>query len=142
MSKVVKILKKLFFTQMFITSSKMNSFELFKDKKLKFKYLYTNWFQSIFEFGFQKLCSFNRKMSLLLKRAKKSKIQKFLYPSGESMFKKSTKSEMVTGRLVDSYKKPLLISHFTKYTKLGKSSMCKVAQCTEMTNLKNKIQWK
>jgi hypothetical protein len=33
---------------------------------------------------------------------------KFLYPLEESMFKKSAKSEMVTGRLVDSYKKTAL----------------------------------
>jgi hypothetical protein len=33
---------------------------------------------------------------------------KFLYPLGESMFKNSAISEMVTGRLIDSYKKPLL----------------------------------
>jgi hypothetical protein len=38
----------------------------------------------------------------------KSSFTKFLFPLGESMFKKSAKSEMVTGRLVDSYKKPLL----------------------------------
>jgi hypothetical protein len=40
--------------------------------------------------------------------SEKSSSTKFLYPLGESMLKKSAKSEMVTGRLVDSYKKPLL----------------------------------
>jgi hypothetical protein len=37
------------------------------------------------------------------------------------MFKKSAKSEMVTGRLVDSYKKPLLNGIFMSST-LGKSN--------------------
>jgi hypothetical protein len=40
--------------------------------------------------------------------SEKSSSTKFLYPLGESMLKKSAKSEMVTGRLVESYKKPLL----------------------------------
>jgi hypothetical protein len=49
--------------------------------------------------------------------SEKSSSTKFLYTLGESMFKKSAKSEMVTGRLVDSYKKLLLsalrcLSHF------------------------------
>jgi hypothetical protein len=35
----------------------------------------------------------------------KSSATKFLYPFRESMIKKSAKSEMVTGRLVDSYQK-------------------------------------
>jgi transposase len=56
---------------MFITSSKMKFFELFKNKK--FKYLFTNWFQSIFEF--RKFHGFSRKMSFFSKKAKKSKIQ-------------------------------------------------------------------
>jgi hypothetical protein len=43
------------------------------------------------------------------KKMKKSSSTKFLHPLGESMFKKSAKSEMVTGRLDDYYKKPLLI---------------------------------
>jgi hypothetical protein len=38
----------------------------------------------------------------------KNSSTKFLYSLGESIFKKSAKSEMVTGRLVDSYEKPLL----------------------------------
>jgi hypothetical protein len=65
-------------------------------------------------------------MSLFSKKAKKSKIQNFvqieknyfgkkffhevLILLGESMFKTSAKLEMVTGHLVDSYKKPLLIT--------------------------------
>jgi hypothetical protein len=67
---------------------------------------------------------FNRKSHFFQKKAKKinffnsvkneKKISEeifateFFYPLGESMFKKSAKSEMVTGSLVDSYKKPLL----------------------------------
>jgi hypothetical protein len=46
------------------------------------------------------------------KKIGKSSSTKFLYSLGESMFKKSAKSEMVTGRLVDSYKKPLLKQKF------------------------------
>jgi hypothetical protein len=77
------------------------------------------------DFGFQKFLGSNGKKSLFSKKTKKIKISKFcperkkiysekssstkfLYPLGVSMFKKSAKSEMVTGRLVDSYKKPLL----------------------------------
>jgi hypothetical protein len=108
----------------FITSSKMNIFESQKTKKLKIKYVSTNWFQSIFEFGLRNFCSSNRKSHFFQKSEKIKKFKfrgewrktiseqssstKFLYPLGESMFKKSAKSEMVTGRLVDSYKKPLL----------------------------------
>jgi hypothetical protein len=87
----------------------------------------TNWLQSILDFGFQNFLGCNGKKPLFSKKSKKIQISKFrpdqkfffsekssstkfLYPVGESMFKKSAKSEMVTGRLVDSYKKPLLKS--------------------------------
>jgi hypothetical protein len=46
------------------------------------------------------------------KKSEKKSSSKFLYPLGESMFKKSAKLEMVTGRLVDSYKKKFKIFQF------------------------------
>jgi CRISPR/Cas system endoribonuclease Cas6 (RAMP superfamily) len=50
--------------------------------------------------------------------SEKKSSTKFLYPLGESMFKKSAKLEMVNGRLVDSYKKPLYKETFFSKTKI------------------------
>jgi hypothetical protein len=74
--KVVKIFKNPFFTQTSITSSKMKFIKLFKTK-LKFKCLSTNWFQSMFEFDFQKLCSFTKKIQLFSIKGQKILNSKF-----------------------------------------------------------------
>jgi hypothetical protein len=124
MSKVAKVLKKIFFTQMSITSSKMKIFELFKNKNwnsnifpqtsssrfwiLAFKFFWDAMEKSHFFQKKQKNPNFKIPSRSKKKISEKSSSTKFLCPLGESMFKKSAKSEMVTGRLVDSYKKPLL----------------------------------
>jgi hypothetical protein len=62
--------------------------------------------------GFENFAVSKEKSHFFQKKAKKSKkinsVENEKKNSlGESMFKKSAKSEMVTGRLIDSYKKTL-----------------------------------
>jgi hypothetical protein len=45
----------------------------------------------------------------------KNSSTKFLHPLGKSIFKKPAKSQMVTGHLVDSYKKTALKSSSEKF---------------------------
>jgi hypothetical protein len=58
---------------LFLKSSKIIIFDGVMDICMNF--FIFNWFQSIFEFGLQKLCSFYRKMWLFSKKAKNSKFK-------------------------------------------------------------------
>jgi hypothetical protein len=107
------------FTQM--SSSKMKIFELAKNENSNSNIFPQTGFSRFWISAFKNFWDPMEKYYFFQKKQKnpnfkipsrsKKKIGKksfYEYPLGESMLKKSAKSEMVTGRLVDSYKKPLL----------------------------------
>jgi hypothetical protein len=73
--------------------------------------LFTNWLQSIFEFGLQKLCSFNRiffpKFKIPSRSKKKYFEKKFFLEDLISIERINVQkiSQIGDGRLVDFYKK-------------------------------------
>jgi hypothetical protein len=125
MSKVAKIWENFFFTQMSITSSKIMIFELAKNENWNSNIFPQTGFSQFWILAFKNFWDPMEKSHFFQKKAKnpnfkipsiskkklgKSSSTKFLYPLGWVNVQKISQigDGLVTGRLVDSYKKSLL----------------------------------